>query len=422
MAFPVKDKYLLINGLSGAVKLVSKKTAQKYFDEKVTEELKPFFTHLTPEEEYEKAKSFSTFLMEKATECADGTIAVTYDCNLRCPYCYEIWAKKPETKKTVMDKYKVDKAFEALEELNKNCSGKKPLVLTGGEPLMKKNKDIVKYILEKGSDLGYTFTVFTNGVELSHFLTELSLTPVAYVQITLDGPRSLHDRRRVFKKTAGTFDTIVKNIEKAREKIPMVIRTNADPEILSRIDELASFYRERGWIADPNIRFSLVYECDQRTDPEIFDQTCTIYEEILDLLRREELSFFEAYPFRKLYSIFSERPRFWPAFWNCNAVIKRYVFDPFGDIYPCRGMLGWKKERIGQYIPELSFNERYDQWRNHTLFTVDSCADCEIALLCAGGCGYASLVNTGDLSTPVCTATKRIVERYLEYLYEKRML
>ena len=85
-------------------------------------------------------------------------------------------------------------------------------------------------------------------------------------------------------------------------------------------------------------------------------------------------------------------------------------------------MLGWKEQRIGVYIPGLSFNENYEKWHKRTLFEMEGCGDCEIALVCAGGCGYASLVNNGDLYAPVCTISKRLVVRYLEHLYKRRNL
>jgi uncharacterized protein len=421
MTFPVKDEYLLINGLSGAVRLVSKESAQKFFDGEITEDLKPFFTHMTLEEEKKRAQYLCEFLMENAAQCADSTLAVTYDCNLRCPYCYEIWVKRPETMKMVINERTVDKAFKALEFLNKDCSEKKPLSLTGGEPLMRKNEDIVKYILRKGTDLGYSFIVFTNGVELNHFLSDLSSVDVQYLQITLDGPRHLHDKRRIFRKGQGTFDAIVKNIEKAKEmELRVLIRTNTDAEILSCMDEMAHFFREKGWATDSNIRFSLASTCDQHIDPSTIEEQTKTYEKIMEIIKSPELNFFDAHLVGKLQSLFGEHPKFWPAFWNCNAVTKRYALDPFGDVYPCWSMMGWKEGRIGVYIPELSFNENYEKWRGRTLFAMDGCTECEIALVCGGGCGYASFLNEGDLFKPVCTTTERIVVRYLEHLYERR--
>lgn len=423
MVFPVRDNYLLINGLSGAIKLVSKETAQKFSNGEVTEELKPFFTHLTPDEERKKAENLCGYLMRNAATCADSTIAVTYDCNLRCPYCYEIWVKQPETMRMVIDKHKVDKIFEAAEMLNRNCTGEKPITLTGGEPLMKRNRTIVRYILKKGNDLGYTFTIFTNGVELNHFLSDLSSVLIHHMQITLDGPPSIHNKRRIFRKGKDTFDTIVKHIEEARKMgLPLLIRTNSDPEILSKIGELAAFFKEKKWTEDPNIGFSLAYLCEQTIDPETADQVMEVYEKVIELSRNPELNFFEPYPFKKLRTLLNEHPRFWPSFWNCNAVTKRYVFDPFGDIYPCRGTLGWKEQRIGVYTPELVFNEKHDAWRKRTIFNVGRCAECEIALVCGGGCGYASLLNEKDLFIPVCFSIERGVIDYLKYLYDRKKI
>ncbi len=420
MTFRVKDKYLLVNGLSGAVRLVPKEIAQKFFDGETTPGLEPFFTHLTPEEEYETARSLCEFIMKNTVKCADGTMVVTYDCNLRCPYCMEIWVKRPETMRVVMDEHKVTKAYEVLERLTSDCTRRNPLTLTGGEPLLKKNREIVEYILKKGKDLGYSFAIFTNGVELDHFLSSLSAVDVTYLKITIDGPRHLHDRRRIFKKGEGTFDTITKNIEEARTlQIPVLVNINTDAEILSCIDELAHFFREKGWVDDPAIRFSLGYVCDKRISPEAFDEETRMYEAVMEVTKRPGLDFFEALPSTKLVPLFDKSARFWPSFWNCNAASNRYVFDPFGDVYACRGMLGWREERIGEYIPELSLNENYKKWRSRTIFAMDKCAECDVALVCAGGCGYAALLNEGDLFTPVCMNTKRAIAHYVEYLYER---
>jgi uncharacterized protein len=417
LVFPVKDKYLLIHGLSGTVKLVSKRTAQKFFNGEQTEELKPFFTHLTPEEEYKKSESLCTFLMNSITTCVDGNIAVTCDCNLRCYYCCEIWAKNPHIMGEVMNKYKVNKAFEALETLNKDCKEMKPLTLTGGEPLMKKNMDIVTYILKKGDELGYQFAVLTNGVDLNYFLSELSSVKVMYVQITLDGPRDIHDRRRIFRKGEKTFDTITNNIEKARKMgIPLRIRTNTDSEIFSRISELTEFFTEKGWIDDPCIQFSLNHLYDKNADIDKTQEFISLYEKVLEQAQAGAKipgihNFLRC--FRRLHPVCEGKSIFWPTFWYCSAVSRKLVFDPFGDVYPCQSMLGWKEERIGVYIPELSFNDNYDKWRNRTIFKMEKCRSCSLALICGGECPYNSLLREKDLYKPVCMVTEKIMTDYL---------
>ncbi|MBU7045580.1 MAG: radical SAM protein, partial [Theionarchaea archaeon] len=345
-------------------------------------------------------------------------IAVTCDCNLRCYYCCEIWAKNPHIMGEVMNKYKVDKAFEALETLNKDCKEMKPLTLTGGEPLMKKNKDIVTYILKKGDELGYQFAILTNGVDMNYFLSELSSVKVMYVQITLDGPRDIHDKRRIFRKGEKTFDTITNNIEKARKMgIPLRIRTNTDSEIFSRISELTEFFTENGWIDDPCIQFSLNHLYDKNADIDKTQEFISLYEKVLEQAQTGMKipgihNFLRS--FRLLHPVCEGKSIFcWPTFWYCSAVSRKLVFDPFGDVYPCQSMLGWKEERIGVYIPELSFNDKYDKWRNRTIFKMEECRSCSLALICGGECPYNSLLREKDLYKPVCMATEKIMTDYL---------
>lgn len=75
---------------------------------------------------------------------------VTYDCNFRCPYCYESevseggrkWTKKTFTKDLV------DRAFDAMLEIEPNRQKHSNLItLYGGEPLLAQNHDIIKYIV-----------------------------------------------------------------------------------------------------------------------------------------------------------------------------------------------------------------------------------------------------------------------------------
>jgi radical SAM protein with 4Fe4S-binding SPASM domain len=98
-------------------------------------------------------------------------------------------------------------------------------------------------------------------------------------------------------------------------------------------------------------------------------------------------------------------------------VFRRYILDPFGDVYSCPSTIGWKERRIGVYIPELSFNENYDKWKNRTIFAMEKCTKCELALVCGGDCGYALLLNENDLYTPVCTATEKQISRTIDYFY-----
>ena len=82
---------------------------------------------------------------------------IAYDCNFRCPYCYEgnISGKGRQWSKKIFNKDMVDRAYQAMEEIepNKNLRAK-TITLYGGEPLMASNREIIEYIVIKGKSLG----------------------------------------------------------------------------------------------------------------------------------------------------------------------------------------------------------------------------------------------------------------------------
>lgn len=91
------------------------------------------------------------------------------------------------------------------------------LVFFGGEPLLR--SDIVQWAVNELHSLslvrGLTFwcEVITNGELLTEDVAHmLSQHEWRRVQITLDGPRDVHNRRRHGKKNRPTFDAIMQNV------------------------------------------------------------------------------------------------------------------------------------------------------------------------------------------------------------------
>ena len=82
------------------------------------------------------------------------TFIITYDCNFRCPYCYEAnlsnhglnWSKKKFTKEMV------DKAYRAIDIIeNRRDYRSNTILLYGGEPLLAENREIIEYIIQTGT-------------------------------------------------------------------------------------------------------------------------------------------------------------------------------------------------------------------------------------------------------------------------------
>ncbi len=156
------------------------------------------------------------------------TIAPTLDCNFRCDYCYE------EHLRVTMSR-PVREAL--LEFVAQRVDGLRDLWVTwyGGEPLLPPALEVVRALsrgfreLADRHGLGYGAELVTNGYLLDRStMEELLGLGVERVQVTLDGPRDIHDRRRVHVDGTGTWDRILANLEQVADLAEIQLRINVD--------------------------------------------------------------------------------------------------------------------------------------------------------------------------------------------------
>lgn len=424
--------YFLLNPYSGLADIIDEETREfleceriDVTDENETIRILKKRGHLVEEGEEDDyldyLKRYAEALHESASKRNIHTIIPTYECNLRCPYCYEKHLYKKGAKlKTVMDEKTVDTLFEAMLSLDSETKEGKQISLYGGEPLQLKNLPIIEYIFKKGDEYGYSFEgITTNGVDFYHFIPLFSEFTPEKIQITIDGPKEVHDKRRFRKGGKGTFDDIVKGIDLAVEcNIPVMIRINADFDNIAHIPEFADFYRER-WYPQVKAYVSSVYLSDCSTySPMIPAEDYP--EEMTDLFFKDERmeilqETFQHFGFI-LGHLFLDRP-FRQRFWSCSAHTSLFFYDPFGDIYACGELVGIQEHTVGKYIPELKFNDNVHYWHNRTIFTVPECAECNLALFCGGGCAYRAYMKTGTIYNPYCEHVKSSLKYEVPYLY-----
>jgi len=167
-------------------------------------------TNLTPEEEI---ALFYNFLEENNIQTKGRySIAITYNCNFACTYCYE---RKIRSECTVrVNREMIDRFYEiSVKEKDKIIES---IGIAGGEPLMYENAEILEYFLREGKRRGFSFDIITNSYELIEFLDMLKKNNVKIVKVTLDGPKEVHDKRRIHRKDGGTYDKILDGIKEAQ--------------------------------------------------------------------------------------------------------------------------------------------------------------------------------------------------------------
>lgn len=317
----------------------------------------------------------------------------TYKCNFACPYCFENKTGKSE----LMTRQMVDTIFSKYGD-NLQIVG-----LFGGEPFLPETYDIVRYILDRAKEM--RVFVITNGFHLDRFIPLLLHRKVDYVQVTLDGPKDIHDKTRIQKSGKGTFEIILENITKALQaSIPIRIRMNIGLHNIRQclelkkniIQELNDYRNLLSFEMQPlfQIRDD---KADFLEDQLFFDSEYLNSENKSKLMHNSICTTFS--PLMKLSAGMKERLT--PVTDGCHKNCDMFFFDSYGDIYSCVRSVGDKRFSVGTYFPKVT--EKDASLLTRSIVTIPECRDCNLALICGGGCGYAVAADDGSVNHPNCS-------------------
>ncbi len=241
-----------------------------------------YLTELSPDEEEAFFSQLATALHARALQQAPSYIFMpTYDCNLRCSYCYQDHMRTDCSFKHLLRTMRpamIDRIFAALpriEErhgLDASTPRRRNIGFFGGEPLLAANRPIVEQILARAFEIGEAdIWAVTNGTEIDAYADLLGPAGIASLQITLDGPPRQHDRRRVYADGSGSYERIAANISMALARGAAVsIRLNVDRANLDDLPAMADEIVARGWDRHPKFSAytSPVRAGNGKTDPK----------------------------------------------------------------------------------------------------------------------------------------------------------
>lgn len=194
----------------------------------------------------------------------------TLDCNFRCSYCYE------NHRNEYYNSDMINRIIKLVE--NKSNEFKRiEIGWFGGEPLLA--IDNIKYLSKefksicKKNNCSYEAKMTTNGYLLNdEIISNLANLNINSLQITLDGTKKYHDKKRHLENGAGTYEKVKNNCIKILEnKIKITLRTNIDKEnyndILNLFTEIPHEYRKNVLFQASNlfdnnetINFYLIYK------------------------------------------------------------------------------------------------------------------------------------------------------------------
>lgn len=441
---PEDDKKVILNPLSGAIDIVNGEVIQsinqiRNSNNIKTNELDDEFLKICLEkgylyhdqnEETERLRQVAKRwynIMKKQTE--HFAVYITFACNLKCRYCFQ--KDTSQDKSTAMSREVVESLFRAINYIHEERGAKENphLSLFGGEPLLRRERQVkaVDEILCKCSENDYNVHVVTNGVELSYYCNILSKYNVESIQVSLDGPKEVHDKRRIFQNGKGTFDRIVKGIDEILSKnIPVVIRVNIDGRNIRNLPEFSQFISEKEWL-DKGVKVKLstvaqgAKECTNEPSSRLYKQVFDMYKtypetRMMSLNTRLPQIFENVIQYGKLPFPFAQ------FCWATSGT--SYSMDLNGDIFPCCcinaccDMIG---SSYGRFHPELDLNKDIlNLWHGRNVFDLPQCKDCGTALLCGGGCTRTALQYGRSLKNGVTcpmTITNKEIQVVFNHYY-----
>ncbi len=436
---------LLFHGYTGAIDLVKKDITTILKSKNInclnrlpkdTIKLLERRGYLTKKSLAEERKYVKTIInkthFRKSKKRASFLFIVTNDCNFRCTYCFEnfISGKGKKWSKKVFTKDMVDKAYNAMLEIEPERKlHSDNIYLYGGEPLMKENYKIVEYIIKKGKKRRYKFHAITNGYDIDTYIDLLGPGKIESLQITIDGMKENHNRRRKHYKNNDSFSRIIDNLNKILETgVNVSLRINSDESNFEDIKKLAYFFMDKGWFKKYRIK---VMAANTYRECSSLDKTVDSYpkevfiEKIVKLKENDnELSYLigsstdistllhnsifnnEYFTFRTSY---------------CGAMNGMKLFDPEGKIYSCFETIGYENHIIATYNNGVRYTETNAKWRNRITPNIKKCFNCKYALICGGGCPGKLATSGKSIYLPNCDGFSDIFKIMANYYYNKEL-
>lgn len=298
------------------------------------------------------------------------TIAPTLDCNFSCPYCYENGRRNG----TMSDKT----IKKLIEFIDYEMLTKDDLVISwyGGEPLL--HIDIINLITEHIFTKGYRYsaTMVTNGYLLSkETALQLKKWNINFVQVTLDGPPDIHNKRRYLIDGSPTFSTIIKNITDVCDIITVRIRVNVDHNNSNELRYLFDCLDEYSLSGKVSVYISPVHSINNNCNAQDCMTNYQFSETQIDY-----------------YSKYKDRGYFDFSVPQCNtklcsaATSFSYTVDPNGNFYKCWNDIGNENEIVGNIFSGVLNTQTHTKWLTYSPFSNKCCQNCQLLPICLGGC------------------------------------
>jgi uncharacterized protein len=332
---------------------------------------------------------------------------LTNQCNLSCQYCYEYGADKvatPAGKPKFMDFETAQASVDLLFQQAKRSALQ--ITFFGGETLMNFPllKQVVFYAKSKASAeaRNVSFSLTTNATLLSSSIIDFIAENNIGVTVSIDGPKEMHDKQRVFADGRGSYDVIAPKIRelilKHRTR-PTAARVTLTSGL---VDVIRIFRHLRGELGFHEVGFAPVTASADRlytiNDPGmsgVLEQFHTLADEYQEFALRGEM-----HGFSNVADTLAELHQGINKSHPCGAGLGLVGVGPSGDIAPCHRFVDSDQHVLGHISTGIDQSKQADFLNRGHIGSKYACHTCWARPLCAGGCHHEAFVRYGDTGHP----------------------
>lgn len=319
------------------------------------------------------------------------SLAVAQKCNLGCTYCYA----QGGSFGGVATSMELDTALASVELLFSDVSAGERVNLTflGGEPLL--NRPVIHAATRRaraiadGRGVRVTFSITTNGTQLTaddgDFFEEHGFA----VTVSLDGAGTTHDRLRPFRSGRGSFDRVIERVVPLldrQRRMQVSARVTVTPANLQLRETLDAFVA----LGFHSVGFSPLLRSPDASHEMGADELAAMLDGMIDCGEEFErrVTAGERYPFANVVNAMREIHRGTHRPYPCGAGAGYLGVSADGELSACHRFVGDEEGALGDLVGGVD-RERQARWlRDRHVHRQEPCRSCWARYMCGGGCHH----------------------------------
>ena len=328
-------------------------------------------------------------------------LQVTQNCNLRCSYC--AYSGSYYNRKHSNKRMSKETALRAVDFFMEHSSEIEDATIGfyGGEPLLEIDliREVISYVEENYPERKVRYNLTTNLTLLTKEILDFFVEKNVVIMISIDGPKEIQDRNRMFVSGTGSFSTVITKAEEIQKNSPdyfkqcmtnTVMSPGSDYEkVIDFLDndrlfgQLTSLY---SLVNDVDIKEELQYDdtYNQTVHKEIFKIYLARlgeleYSQVSRLMKTNVSAIFETNQFLQMNGTANMRKSHPGG--PCIPGSNRLFVDVEGFFYPCERIAENPALQIGNLDEGYSL-DRINRMLNIGKMTEEQCLNCWAFMYC----------------------------------------